>query len=183
MLPASRNTTYAALSQVKSFDLNDLQDQIIALAAAKTIELAPGAACQTRWFTSGSTGWFASVGTEGWLESVDVAGGVEAQFFLPVVPGMKLHGYTIGYSQSVSSALAVIAQLYRYDPVTNTRTQLGTTQTSLAQTAYQLLTETLGTPHTVVAGERHFIMVTSGNTTAGTRTVRRVAFNRSRVSL
>lgn len=34
-LPTSRNTTYAAGSQVKSADLNDLQDQVVALETAR----------------------------------------------------------------------------------------------------------------------------------------------------
>lgn len=36
-LPVSRNRTYSAASQVASADLNDMQDQIIALATTKTV--------------------------------------------------------------------------------------------------------------------------------------------------
>lgn len=43
-LPLSRNTTYAPLSQVLSFDLNDIQDQIIAGNHAAQRRITTGAA-------------------------------------------------------------------------------------------------------------------------------------------
>lgn len=42
-LPDSRNTTYAAGSEVKSSDLNDVQDKIVDGAAGRRNELAPAA--------------------------------------------------------------------------------------------------------------------------------------------
>lgn len=96
-LPLTRNTTYAADSKVKSVDLNDIQDEIIALWAGQhgdVVEvIAPAAAhVDANCAYSFSGRYIASTGT------------AQCDFPLPVRTGDRIKSFTIArYGAAASS--------------------------------------------------------------------------------
>lgn len=100
-LPNSRNTTYAAGSQVKSFDLNDIQDKIVNLntadaarrLTARVLPFGPASMVPddpTMWEMDSTSGPLC------WKRSA-TSGGVTAFLFvdLPLDVGDRLSDFTI----------------------------------------------------------------------------------------
>lgn len=74
-LPSSRNTTYAALSQVKSADLNALQDCIIQGARGDLellIDVTDGHAASGTWTQNSNHGVTAGGGGDAWTVGIPV---------------------------------------------------------------------------------------------------------------
>jgi hypothetical protein len=126
-LPTSRNTTYAAGSQVKSADLNDLQDQIIALAAGTigpvkwAVDISPAAlgSDQNDWNpTSLSTAQVirASASTSG-IDLTGLSGGADGRLLALVNVGTT---YTLTLKdENASSSAANRFALGGYDLAIN----------------------------------------------------------------
>jgi len=102
-LPTSRNTTYAAGSQVKSFDLDDIQDNIIGHKHPELEFQVPAAA----YHMEGSS-WAASFNGVVW---VGAGGGY--QLVAPIVrpAGTRITRYRAGYNRP--NAGSIVLQLFR----------------------------------------------------------------------
>lgn len=143
-LPLSRNTTYAAGSQVKSLDLNAIQDAIIALAAARSIAFPMKPYC-----TNDAAGTITFANDLG--SAVFSAASVIGKFTFPLNAGQTLTGFKFSALGNTTADIDV-----EYDII---RASGGTmliaapvSFTNLPATA-AFYTSTLTTPYVVQEGD------------------------------
>src|SRR5262245_45507489 len=103
-LPETRNTEYAEESQVKSADLNDFQDQIIALYRGRQ---APA------WFPLALTTYipFAGGGPSiTWLDGggAQVTGGTSMRIPIPVRAGQRITGFRARVDPSPAGVVGLV---------------------------------------------------------------------------
>jgi len=166
MLPASRNTTYAALSQVKSFDLNDLQDQIIALAAA----IGYTGINSTRFMVLGTAvalastpaNWTPFASPENVLRAtIGSPGGVS--WNIPIIKGSRIKGVRAWVQQSVATAGEMSSRLWSVPASTGTPVARSNLVNSAASTARQVIVLTGITPTAAAADELWAVTVETGS--------------------
>lgn len=158
-LPVSRNTTYAPGSEVKSADLNALQDFIIdhearlddLEAKVRVAHAAVGmglvAADWSLQITGTASGTYvkSTVQNSRWLIPVRVSS------------GERITAWSVLVRHTTNSAAQMTANLVR-QPVSGAVTNVGSVQSSVAQTTRQALGST-GLTHDVLTGEAYFIDV------------------------
>lgn len=151
-LPASRNTTYAAGSQVKSADLNDLQDQIIALYQDDVVNLGmvgaypDGANISMTTNISGRADWFFS----------NSAGSAEILAIpIQITAGRIIRSIRFYYREAATEQLKF--ELAYTDATIGT----GNSVASVNSTTGSSDTSTLlsASDHTVVAGRSYYALV------------------------
>ncbi len=155
-LPTSRNTTYAPGSQVKSADLNAIQDAIVAhqsrigaLESVTRVVLAHGG----RGLIATD---FAAIESTGVFIRSTVQNG---RYYLPVhvESGERITGWSVTIRHGTNAAAQMAANLVRQIPG-SASTNVGALQSSIASTGVQDLTNT-GLAHDVVAGAAYYIYV------------------------
>lgn len=161
-LPTSRNTTYAAgISQVKSADLNELQDLLVQLYGPQKITLGSSAGQSAQWSFSPPSGsavglWLApsSAGVVGWQ--------------IPVAAGDRIR--SIKALVRDTGAETVELKIFKSDLDAITNAQIGSTQTSDMSGNDQWLTDDFsGTPEAVDVDAVYTATVVS----SGTSTLKR----------
>lgn len=154
MLPSSRNTTYSALSQVKSADLNDIQDWIIdhetrietGLHGYTYYPVEPFDAAHVAGgspaFTGGTSSQYWTLPTTG--------DGIVIR--LPLTTGETLQSVLVRAKSNGADAMAVISIYPVVDGVVGSALSL-TGSGSTSGTTVQTATATLTTPYTLSEGD------------------------------
>lgn len=152
-LPVSRNTTYAAGSQVKSADLNDLQDWIVDAFGDQVLAIpaAAGAVFTGAW----APGFINSAGMRNTSPSVGDA------VILPIVLRKDDRLKRVGVRVNDGSSSALRLKVYVQDQTNGGITQLGSNQDSAGTGANQELVVDLtgGSERTLGADEQFFLTV------------------------
>jgi hypothetical protein len=117
-LPRSRNTTYTAASPVLSNDLNSLQDCVIAALHGQIVRKLP--------VSLGSYSAAAGFSAVQWAPSAHLD-----DFAMPLAVYGQEQIWQVTAKVSCGATDAFTMQVFRYDPATQTSTQLGATQTSV----------------------------------------------------
>lgn len=170
-LPTSRNTTYAALSQVKGADLNDIQDQIITLdgrataveARADTLETASETTTVIAQDMRNDTGnWsYAVVNTGPIVEPHNIhttAGNDYLVADVNVPAGKQVSAISIDCELGTATANAITAQLYRVTSAGVSATKSDSVGAA-ASTARQTITLTTVSVEAQSAGEHWFVLI------------------------
>jgi len=158
-LPASRNTTYAAGAQVKSADLNDIQDCIISSKqAARTMLIgAP------EGMSSQSVGTPLSFSTIG--RSWSFGTSVEFLFFpIRVITGDRVTGWKLFLNKS-SATGTITGQMQKVEPSTGTITSIGSAATNSANNPGFINLPITGLTETATIGFYYFVRVQGGGVT------------------
>lgn len=163
-LPTSRNTTYSALSQVKSADLNDVQDWIIdhetrivdheaRLVAGSHDAIPISVSLEGGDITGGAPARESSLSFYRWTFANS---GEEVIFEVPAVEGMTLSAVRMRCNIA-STAVLTIAAYPVTDGVVGSALAGGTASTS--GSGGQTVLRTFTTPRTLAAGEKFLIGV------------------------
>ena len=163
-LPASRNTTYAPGSEVLSADLNDIQDQIIDLAAP-TLIIPPPAGRSSTWTESPSgANW----------TSADGSGTHQLNFFFHLPVGYRI----VSVNFVVKDAAATSKVNCNLQKTTPTLGGTGSTSATIVSNVasdgsgnWQVVTCTPASPETIAQGTLYQGQVITNGVGVGTRTV------------
>ena len=147
MLPTSRNTTYVAgVSEVKSADLNDIQDKIIDAETDRLRERS------ITYPASLAVGVNTSFDSNSWETTVTTA---TSKAMIPIsIPAGSLISSIEFYVYS-DNANATICGLAYADSADGTRTTITTENDTT--TGIHTITITFGTPHEVIAGRSYSV--------------------------
>ncbi len=159
-LPASRNTTYAAGSQVKSADLNDIQDCIISskqVARTMLISAPEGNTSQ-------------GVGTPVVLSTIgrNWSFGTSVEFvYFPIraVTGDRITGWKMYINKTSTSPNTITAQMKKVDPATATVSNVGGSATNSSTNPGFVTLSVTGLTETATIGFNYFVQIQGGGTT------------------
>lgn len=155
-LPSSRNTTYAVGSQVKSADLNDLQDCIV------------GSKHPSRWY------WFnpmLSVWTAGTNDAVRTSGYLDqvattSQQLVPLnglFVGQRIISTGLRYKGNNTGFQGIWAN-FQYDNADGTgQGDIDYFEFTDADALYHTYTQAVAAPHTILAGKPYAAKLKLGN--------------------
>lgn len=180
-LPSSRNTDYAAGSQVKSADLNDLQDEIIDLnlgkCSSRTNILRP-----SKWDSAIAAFTNAALTTDdGTLTGVPcvnfiAANTVVARWSLPLRLGDRLLGFGVTWYHATGATKNITAQIFKTTGLNGpsiSRASAGSALTGTKSSTILRQTHTLASPIILASYEDLEIFVTNVGT-GGAAEVHRV---------
>jgi hypothetical protein len=173
-LPFSRNTTYGVGSQIRSADLNELQDAVV---AGKNGALIGSDSALKAFIQSGFA--FADVGGNPILQlAASASGGV--YFAIPLRVGDRLSAVRVICQHSGGVANQITAALVRQTAVSGNASATNTVLVSatgiVATTNLQTITLTPGSPETIAAEETVIVQINGANS-AGTKSLFRIEWS------
>ncbi len=169
-LPLSRNTTYSPGSQVKSADLNDIQDQIIAGShGERRIALGAGD-WDPGWVTNMSLVSLAAAGGGG--NAVVARTGSTAAFAarwrVPAKAGDRIKAWGITWDPNAAAGpRQIAAQLWKtsaLNSATPAKAAVGSQLVDGMTGNYEYVTHALASPPVVAAGELYHLEVVNVST-------------------
>jgi hypothetical protein len=159
-LPASRNTTYAAGSQVKSADLNDIQDCIISskqVARTMLIGAAEGMSSQA----VGTPLVFSTTGS-----SWSFGASVEFLFFpIRAVTGDRITGWKLFLNKTSNGSGIITGVMQKVDQSTGTITSIGSSNANSLNNPGSTTVSITGLTETATIGFYYFVRVQDNGVT------------------
>ena len=161
-LPTSRNTNYVAgVSQVKSADLNDLQDKIIDLHSGKHASKTHTVSAER--MRAEGTDWAFIVN----LGNTPVWSHTSAVTSYLVVPapnevGDRISAARVFCQLDTGSTAALSARLYKVNATTGTATAKSDAVSTANTTAFQTITLTNVANEAIAVNEQWYVVLTTG---------------------